>query len=49
MKSIVVLVAVIAQFICMIVAAAKYDLEAGLIVLCAIFANCIQIALFEKK
>lgn len=49
MKAIVVLIAVIAQFLCMIVAAAKYGLSAGLLVLCAILANCIQIALNEKK
>lgn len=49
MKSIVCLIAIIAQLLCGIVAAAKYGLGAGVIVLCAILLNAIQVVTKPKE
>lgn len=49
MKNLIVLFAVLAQLLTLIVCAAKYDLRAGLLVLCAITANAIQSVLQDGK
>lgn len=49
MKSIIVLIAVIAQLVCLIAVSARYGYAAGIYVLCAIIANAIQFAFLDNK
>lgn len=49
MKPIVNLIAVILQLVCLIVAASRYDMGAGYLVLGAILCNSIQAATTPKE
>ena len=49
MKSLIYFVAIIAQFVCMIVMAAKYGFEAGLLFVFGLICNAIQLALTDKE
>ena len=48
-KAYIALLAIIVEYMCMILAAAKYGFKAAMIVLCAIIANCIQAYLKSDK
>lgn len=49
MKAFILLFAVIAQLLCLIVAASKFGIEAGVYVLVAIIANAIQAVSMDSK
>lgn len=49
MKALACLVAIITQLLCLIVAAAQYGLGAGVLVLCAIICNAIQVVNTPKE
>lgn len=49
MKSVIVLIAVIAQLVCLVAVSAKFGYAAGVYTLCAILTNAIQFAFIDNK